>query len=246
MNHVPKTLLVLLFVLSQISFAEEVKKTDSEDTEIKEYDPFKMPDPTPNWQTQKMDSAGKGLYLGTGIGFGQTYSSEDNTSAGLGYHLGLDLGYVKELNSWSRIEIALALYFGAVGYSFDKEPKSTVDINLLGVMFDFGYAYSLGNGLFGIWKMGLGPVSGDYSQAFDSGIQVDSQNRGTGLAYQLGLYLVGPVMPHLDISGGLQLTQYNLSYSKLKTTKNGVTSESSDSISFKLLEAIVLSLRYSF
>jgi len=157
-----------------------------------------------------------GMFLGGGVMFGQTYSSEPRSSAGLAYFLNIEPGYQARTGSWNRLEVSGDFLFGHVDVRTPAEVLGKVSIPLAyGFLARLGYGYSIGNHSFGMLRIGVGPMLGKL-EAHTGGVRVESDSSISGLAAQLAWEMVGPINDTLDWTGGLSLTHMQFDVGKVQ------------------------------
>jgi len=157
-----------------------------------------------------------GMFLGGGVMFGQSYSSEPRSSSGLAYFLNVEPGYQVHTGSWNRLEVSGDFLFGHVDFRTPDDILGKVSIPLAyGFLARLGYGYSIGNKSFGIMRIGVGPMLGKL-QAHAGGVRVESESSISGLAAQLAWEMVGPINDTLDWTGGLSLTHMQFDVGKVQ------------------------------
>ncbi len=145
-----------------------------------------------------------GLYLGFGLGFGQSRSAGGSGNPIPAYSGGGEIGYIAGTGSWSRFEAALEILTGKVGHS-----RADMPLNF-GILAKIGHGYSLGDKFFGVWRLGAGMVQADYSAKLANGIKVRSPDAVLGTALQLSYIIAMPVTNTVSVTGGFEWT--NLSF----------------------------------
>ena len=150
------------------------------------------------------------VYGGFNLGIGQSQSAAQGGPKAA-YIMGPKLGYNKTLSTWSLLDVDASLLTGEVGYS-----KANMHVNY-GLMFRIGYGYSLGNHVFGIWKLGVGLCNADYTWNFNG-----FKRKGLmGTVFQGAFELLFPVSTAVAITGAAQWNRYVLDVGDVS---NGPTS----------------------
>jgi hypothetical protein len=85
----------------------------------------------------------------------------------------------------------------------------------------FGYGYSLGDSVKGVWKFGVGPFQSKYSATTNS-TTVTGKKTSMGSALQVGFLTVMPV-GGLDFTVGLEVTRLQINPGQ---SEDGVTLDS--------------------
>jgi hypothetical protein len=163
------------------------------------------------------NSANKsGVFLGGGLSFGQARPTAGG-APGMVFAAHFEPGYQVKTGSWSRVEVGADIFSGSASFKND-DGKSQMQLGL-GLLVKAGYGYSLGSGMFGVMKIGLGPVMAKYKGEFQ-GADVESDSV-TGLATQLAYIMVFPVSSTLDFTGGFSYThmQFNIDEVKAGSVK---------------------------
>lgn len=156
-----------------------------------------------------------GMFLGAGPQFGQARTTEDGASPGTAVFLNADVGYQTRRGSFGRLEFAGQLLSGAATFRpKDGDSESKVAVGF-GLLFKGGIGYSLGQKLFGVARLGLGPVLAKVEAHPEGGGKFTSDTV-TGLAGYLGYGIVAPMTDSLDFTAGFSWTHYQLSVDKLK------------------------------
>ena len=115
----------------------------------------------------------------------------------------------------------------------DQGDKVTMPI-AYGLLAKVGYGYSLGSGLFGVFKGAAGPVTSKF-EGERRGIDIESSYI-TGFAYQLSYNLVFPVSELIDLTGGLIFEQYVFNVGDAKDSQGNKTDIGTLSINLPRLE----------
>lgn len=149
-----------------------------------------------------------GMFVGGGLAFGQSRTTEGDGSPGLGYLLKLEPGYQLSTGSWSRVELSAELLTGKFNFRDDEKVEMPVK---LGFLAKVGYGYSLGNKLFGIARIGFGPVLASLESEI-GGVKVESDGDLSGIAALFAYDFVVPAGESLDFVGGIGIlhTQFDL------------------------------------
>lgn len=161
-----------------------------------------------------------GIFIGAGLGFGQGRSTEEGTSPGTAYFLKFEPGYQANRGTWGRIEFSGEVYSGKA--SFRSDDLGKLSASSFGLMLHAGYGYSLGTKMFGVVRVGVGPVSAKFS-AENKGVKYTADSV-SGLATQIGWLMVVPMSGSMDATGGISWTQ----------TQYDVDTVKSGSVEYKL------------
>lgn len=145
------------------------------------------------------------IYAGFNLGIGQSQSAGQR-GARSAYLLNPKLGYNKVLSTWSLLDVDFSLIGGEFGYS-----KADVRANY-GTMLRVGYGYSLGNRLFGVWKVGVGLFNADYTWR-ENGYKAKGQ---MGTLLQGAFEVLFPLSSVVAVTGGAQWNHFLLSISDVK------------------------------
>ena len=155
---------------------------------------------------QSFGAEGGQGFFGANFGVGQSYSSKPGTP-GIAYDMGVEPGYAVSLGSWSRAEAGLELGFGTASYRAKEDTLLGEKLNftMTSIMPKLGYGYSLGDGLWAVWKVGVGP-----SQLKYTGKDKDSINSFSGNILAIGLrgefLVVLPAGSAVDFTAGVKVT----------------------------------------
>jgi hypothetical protein len=183
-----------------------------------------------------------GLFVGAGLGFGQSYLTKGETSPGLAIDFSVEPGFVFKTGSWSRVEASAEVFFGRIGYRENSGSKLKGSLSTFGLLPKFGYGYSLGDGLSMVWGIGVGPALTKY-EASGGGTKVESTSSAVGIAARLFGNVVVPMSDSMDVTAGLKFTHYAIDPGDVKTTTGAVsTTASGDPINMNVPE-VSLGLR---
>jgi hypothetical protein len=194
-------ILLSLMSLSGNALAEDAKKDD------------KMPPGVPEgaittYPDLEYGSKGNasGVFLDLGLGFGQVKSTEPSSTPGIATLFHIEPGYVMSRGSWSRVEASLQLLSGSLTINNDDDRGGDGTFSIgLGAIAKFGMGYSLGKKLFGVWKVGVGPVMANAKFKTDG--VTGTKDGLNGILYQVGYGLVMPMSDALDATGGFTWSQ---------------------------------------
>lgn len=159
-----------------------------------------------------VDNSRGGFYLGVNGSLGPIYDAEPKSSGGTGFAVGVEPGYVIQGDSWSRFEFGLNVAYHSFSWKVDK---ATYTMAPMSFMPQFGWGSSLGNNLFGVFKVGFGIATGDLTAKQGGYTYKYTGSNGTMLsgAYDV-VYGVGKV----QFTGGLGVTHFKYSWSDLSTS----------------------------
>lgn len=150
-------------------------------------------------QRDPVDRNYSGALLGGGLYFGQA-SAVGAGSSGMAWFVYGDIGFGRAADTWNRYEGALELSMGKVKFSPEfngQKVKYTYDVDIQ-FLAKGGYGYSLGDHVFGMFRVGAGIASGELeADGFNS--QVDASS----FVGQLGWDVVVPMADKLYLDGGL-------------------------------------------
>ncbi len=164
-------------------------------------------------EAPKYDS---GFFIGTGAGFGQSRST-GNGDPIASFNLGVDVGYAFHTGSWTRWEAGVESFFGKVGTSNADMPIG------VGLLAKIGHGYSLGNKLFGVWKLGVGPAQARYEKELSDGTKVESTSAIWGTALQASYMFVFPMSSSFSVTGGFKWTHYSFNVDEVEIKSGGTT-----------------------
>lgn len=157
-----------------------------------------------------------GVYLEPGAAFGQSYTTEGDGSPILSYNLGIDAGYFVQTSSWRRLEAGGELFTGKVGYRTTGTHGIKANMVIpMGIMAKLGYGYSLGSKLYGLWKVGVGPVGTNF-KADDGDNTLSSKSTLWGFGGKIALMLLMPVSDKFQVTTGLSFTRLTFDIGDLK------------------------------
>lgn len=139
-----------------------------------------------------------GLFLGAGLGLGQARTTEDKVTPGLALLGSFEPGYQFNTGSWSRMEVSAQILAGTMSFRNPSNAggKSTLNV-ATGLLAKFGYGYSIGNKLFGLLRLGGGPLLAKYEGRVD-GTKITSDGTLSGLGILIGWDAVMPMTSALD------------------------------------------------
>ena len=164
-----------------------------------------------------------GVYLEPGLAFGQSYTTEGDGSPILSYNLGVDAGYFMQTSSWRRLEAGGEFFTGKVGYRTTSENGLKVNMVIpMGIMAKMGYGYSLGSKLYGLWKVGIGPVNADFKAEGKNGVDYSAKNKLWGFGGKIALMLLMPVSDKFYFTTGLSFTRLTFDVGDLETGNTAV------------------------
>lgn len=150
-----------------------------------------------------------GAFLGTGVIFGQSRTTEEGVNPGVGSLLYFEPGYQVNRGSWNRLEFSGQFITGRASFGDN-------DVNVgLGLLAKFGTGYSLGDRVLGVLKFGVGPVMATL-ETEDSGEKLTSDGTLMGLGVMGGWQMVFPMSEALDLTGGLSYTHLQFDVGDLK------------------------------
>lgn len=147
-----------------------------------------------------------GMFLGGGLAFGQGRSTEGDSTPGLAYFLKFEPGYQMSRGTWGRMEIGAELLSGTAAFRTPDDGglgKVTTSVPF-GLLLKFGYGYSIGEKMFGLARVGFGPVMGKVEADIDG--ETYSSDSLSGMAGQIGWLMVIPMNDALDATGGFSWT----------------------------------------
>ena len=151
-----------------------------------------------------------GGFIGTGIGFGQSYSADPGSNPGISFLAHLQPGVIVQNNSWDRFEISLDMFFGSLNVGGDTRYA----VPVFGLTPKFGYGYSLGTGMFGVLSVFGGGAMGNLDgKVLDSTLKSDSV---LGIVYGIGYDVVIEVNNHFEFLAGLGIAHYQYNFSGVK------------------------------
>lgn len=160
-------------------------------------------------------TANSGPFIGAGPVFGQARTTEEGASPGTAVFLNFEAGYQARRSGFGRLEFSGQLFSGQASFRpQDGDGETNVPVGF-GLLFKGGIGYSLGQTLYGVMRVGLGPVLAKIEAHPDGGGKFTSDST-TGLAGYLGYGIVAPFTDSLDFTGGFSWTHYQLSVDKLK------------------------------
>ena len=110
-------------------------------------EPYRQP-----WRDAKNDAdivthdKNSAVFLGAGVGFGQSRSTKSGTTPDIAFKAYFEPGYQRQLSTWSKMEFSGEVFFGSNGFrkSGDEGYKAKVPVGL-GLLAKVGYGYSLGS-----------------------------------------------------------------------------------------------------
>lgn len=156
-----------------------------------------------------------GMFIGAGLGFGQARSTEGDSSPGLGYLLKVEPGYQMNRGTWGRMEISGELMSGSMAFRTEDSNLGKVTIPVgFGLLAKIGYGYSLGDKMFGLARVGVGPVMAKVN--VDVGNTDYKSDTISGLAAQLGWLMIIPMGDTFDATGGISWTHFELSVDEVE------------------------------
>jgi hypothetical protein len=145
-----------------------------------------------------------GLFLGGGLLLGQTYKT-GGSSPGVAALVLVEPGWTSRRDSWNRFEASLELGAGQLNFRKDGSSDPKVTMPVKGMMLaKFGYGWSLGDSLFSLVKVGVGPAIAGYEEKAD-GATTKSDGDLIGLVGMLSYDLVMPMNSWFDITGGVRI-----------------------------------------
>lgn len=196
------------------------------------------------WKDSEVSSQNnRALFITGKVDFGQAYGTGGSTpGAAAMFHL--EPGYIFPRGSWSRIEASLDLSSGLLKFR-DRDVGKTRVIMPIGLLalVKFGYGYSLGKGVFGLFRVGAGPATAIYKGTNNVGVDSSSPDPIFGLAGYLGFDVVAPASELIDLVGGISVTHFQFDIDKL--TVGGVRQNIGAPLNINLI-ALGVGLRLKF
>lgn len=183
-------------------------------------------------------------YVGANFGIGQSFASHPG-SPGIAYDMSVEPGYSIPLGSWARAEASLEAGFGQSGYrASGSELDEKLTFTTMSIMPKLGYGYSLGNDLFAVWKIGVGPSTLKYSGKDKNGNTFSGNNLAVGIRSEFIVVL--PASSILDFTAGAKVTHLSSDLGDTSVTTGGVTTTVDlGSLNLNIFEA-VLGMRLKF
>jgi len=138
-------------------------------------------------------------YLGLGGSFGSSYLAGGGGSNKASWNVVGEGGYVKALTTWTRVDLGLEFFNGAIGNS-----SNDLKINVAGLA-KLGYGYNISENLYALVRVGYGLATGTYKNT-----DVDVGNKSvSGGVWQVGMQLLVPTESAVDVLGGIFFNQYS-------------------------------------
>jgi hypothetical protein len=155
-----------------------------------------------------------GGFIGAGLAIGQARTPDSGSTPATAFYAKVEPGYQIRTGSWNRVEVSADLSFGTLGFRLRDEDGGKVTAPTYSLIARAGYGYSLGNTMFGLFKVGVGPVFTKlkFDGGSSGGVPVAKYESDalTGVAWQLGYLLVIPMTDSLDATAGFTWTQTQL------------------------------------
>lgn len=211
--------------------------SDYDDDDMLQPDELNNPDVSPNLANHSA------LFLGTGLTFGQTRSTERAASPGSTYLLHVEPGYQVSTGSWNRLELSADFFYGQLNFRMNTEKLDgslAVPIEF-GMLAKLGYGYSLGSDIMAMARVGVGPVVGKVKGEVE-GTAVQT-GTSTGIGAFLGWGMAMPIKGSWDATGGVSLTHVELDVGRLRG--DGVSYNYGRTVVVNV-PALDLGLRYRF
>lgn len=187
--------------------------------------------------TDPVDRNKSGGYLGAAFSFGQANRVGKGTG-GTAWFLGIEPGYGMSRDTWARFELSFELGTGKLAYK-DKDNSSNasvdVDVAYYGLI-KAGYGYSLGDNVFAVWRLGVGPSSVKWT-AKDSGVKAKSDSL-SGLVYQAGVDIVAPMSDRMDLYGGVtyRIMSFNVDDAKVDGVTGSVKIDKDEQVNIPMVQ----------
>ncbi len=159
-------------------------------------------------------AADSGMFIGGGLIFGQSRSTSDDVSPGTAVFFGIEPGYQARRSGFGRLEFSGQLLSGQATVRPEGGDATKVQVGF-GLIFKAGIGHSLGDKLYGVTRVGLGPVMSKLEAHPDSGGTYKSDT-ATGLAGYIGWTAVAPISASLDFTGGVSWTHLQLGIDKVE------------------------------
>jgi hypothetical protein len=158
-----------------------------------------------------------GVFLGAGLGFGQARTTEPGSSPGFTVLGSFEPGYQINRGTWSRVELSGQFMTGRMQFrnKTDLGGKTTMGLNF-GALAKVGYGYSLGSKMFGIARVGVGPVQATWKGDIGSDTY-ESSSALNGIATLVAWQIVAPVSDSLDLTGGISFMHMEFDLGKIKS-----------------------------
>ena len=166
--------------------------------------------------TDPVDRNKSGGYAGAAFSFGQA-SKVGKGSSGTAWFLGVEPGYGMSRDTWARFELSFELGTGRLSYK-DKDggASSSVDADVPYYgLIKAGYGYSIGDNVFAVWRLGVGPGSVSW-KAKEAGTTFKADSL-SALVYQAGFDIVAPMSDVMDLYGGANFRIMQFSIDEVKT-----------------------------
>ena len=147
------------------------------------------------------DQNHSGAFAAGTLSFGQSRAA-GGSSPGTSWLAGGELGYIAAQESWNRLEMGAEFGVGAASFK-PNGADSTVDLDIdFYVLAKFGYAYAIADNVFGVLRVGAGPVAATYPAASIAGS--DSSESLTGFMGLIGYDVVVPASEKLEFVAGVE------------------------------------------
>jgi hypothetical protein len=208
------------------AWAVGYEDSDQDDDDMLQPEELNSPDVMPNIANNSA------VFLGTGLSFGQTRSTEGDSSPGSTFLLHLEPGYQVSTGSWNRIELSADFLYGQLNFRMNSDKlKGSLNVPIeFGMLAKLGYGYSLGSDIMAMARVGVGPVVGKVKGDVE-GTSVQT-GTSTGIGAYLGWGMAMPIGGSWDATGGLSLTHVELDVGRLR----------GDGVSFNYGRTVVLNI----
>jgi hypothetical protein len=175
------------------------------------------------------------IVVGGGVGFGQSQGA-GGLSSGISSQGWVQFGFMAPRGSWNRVEGNLWLAKGSLSFKSENEQTHEVDGELIG-MARFGYGYSLGNLVYGVLKVGVGPFWANYIRK-EQDITLKTSESFVGLVGMFGWEAQFPFGENFELLGGVELQHYQFDVGDL-LAQGQLVSGTSESFNINALSCSV-------
>ena len=145
------------------------------------------------------------VVVGAGVGFGQSQGA-GGLRSGISSQGWVQFGFMAPRGSWNRVEGNLWLAKGSLSFKSENDRTHEVDGELIGLA-RFGYGYSLGDFVFGVLKVGVGPFWANYLRR-EQDLVLKTSESFIGLVGMLGWEAQFPLGENFELLGGFELQHY--------------------------------------
>lgn len=156
-------------------------------------------------QSEPVDKNFPGPFVGVGFDLGQAQAAGKDSNPDAALQLGAEFGYVMKKDTWNRVELGASIGYANLNMKIDGNKVKVTQIPQL--LLKAGYGYSLGNNVFGVFRLGAGVGLGEYETTVSS---VTTEGDASAFIAMLGWDVVYPASESTELVFGANFKSYSV------------------------------------